>query len=116
MLEWTLKPATDQPGIERVVAVLNEHGALSEAQERPPRIPELRRADEHGAVDVMALARIGVDGRAAVDQRVEEGKRAVKTESLGAKLQDQEWRVARRLDVDGDELGGLQPGLRGQLG
>ncbi|HEV2035261.1 MAG TPA: hypothetical protein VGU71_13860 [Candidatus Dormibacteraeota bacterium] len=116
MLEWTLEPTTDQPGIERVVAVLNEHRPLSEPQECPARIPELRRADEHGAVDVMTLARIGVDRRAAVDQRVEERKRSIKKESFGAELEDQEWRVARRLDVDGDELGGLQLGLGTKLG
>ncbi len=116
MLEWTFEPATDQPGIERVVAVLNENSALSEPQECPARIPELWRADQHGAVDVMALARVGVDGRAAVDQSVEERKRAIETESLGAELEDQEGRVARRLDVDRDELGILQPGQRTQLG
>lgn len=116
MLEWALKSATDQPRIERVVAVLDENRALSESQERPARVPELRRADEHRAVDLMSLARVGIDGCTAVDQRVEEGKRAVETESLGAKLEHKEGRVARCLDVDGDKLGGLQPRLRSELG
>jgi hypothetical protein len=116
MLERTLEPATDQPGIERIVAVLHEHRPLSEPQECPTRIPEFRRADEHGAVDVVALARVGVDRRATVDQRVEERKWAIETESLGAELEDEKWRIARRLDVDGNELGSLQPGLRSQLG
>jgi hypothetical protein len=64
---------------------------------------------------VVPLARVGVDRRAAIHQRVEEGKRAIETESLGSQLQDQERRVACRLDVDGDELGVLQACLRRQL-
>src|ERR1700674_3854430 len=63
----------------------------------------------------MSLAGVRIDWRAAVDQRVEKGKRAVETESLSAKLQDEERRRPCRLDVDRDELGGLQPGLRSQL-
>jgi hypothetical protein len=115
MLERTLEPATDQPRVECVMAVLHEDSALCEAQERPARIPELRRANEHGAVDVMSPARVGIDRRPAVDQRVEEGERAVETESLGAELEDKEGRVSRRFDVDGDELSGIESGLRSQL-
>jgi hypothetical protein len=116
MLERALETATDEPRVEGVVAVLNEDRALGEPEKRPARIPELRRADQHRAVDVMALARIRIDGGAAVDQSVEEGKRAVETESLGTELEDQEWRVARRLHIDGDELGGIQRSLRTQVG
>jgi hypothetical protein len=65
---------------------------------------------------MVTLARVGIDGRAAIHQRVEECKRAVKTESLGPELKDQEWCIAGRLDVDGDELGVLQPCLGRQLG
>jgi hypothetical protein len=116
MHEWTLEPAADQPRVERVVAVLDKDGAVSESQEGPARILELGRADEHRAVDVVALFGIGIDGCAAVHQRVEEGKRAVKTKSLGAELEHQERRIAGGLDIDGDELSVLQPGLRSHLG
>jgi|SRR5579859_232151 len=104
MLQGALEPAADEPRVEGVVAVLNEHGAVGEAQERAARVFEHRRADEHGAVDVVAPARVGVDRRPAVDQRVEKGKRALEREALGAKLEDEEWSIARGLDVEGDEL------------
>jgi hypothetical protein len=116
MFEWALEATTNEPGVERIVAVFDENSALGEAEECPSGVPELGRADEHRAIDVVTLARVRVDWRAAIHQRVEEGKRAVETESLSAELQNQEGRVARRLDVDGDELGVLQPGLRRQLG
>ena len=65
---------------------------------------------------MVTLFRVGVDRRAAIHERVEKCKRTVETESLGTQLKDQERRIAGRLDVDGDELGVLQPGLRRQLG
>jgi hypothetical protein len=66
MLEGALQAATDEPGVESVVAVLNQHRALSKAQESPAGVAELRCADEHRAVDVMTPVRIWVDGRLAV--------------------------------------------------
>jgi hypothetical protein len=116
VLEWTLEASTNEPGVERIVAVFDEHGALCESKESPPRISELGGADEHRAVDVVTLFRVGVDRRAAIHQRVEEGKRAVETESLGPQLQDQERRIACGLDVNGDELGVLQSRPRRELG
>lgn len=104
MLERALEAATDEPGIEGVVAVLDEHRPLGEAQKRAARVLELRRADEHRTVDVMAPSRVGVDGSATVDERVEERQRPVETEPLGADLEDEEGRVAGRLHVEGDEL------------
>src|SRR5438309_11720758 len=61
MLERALQAAPDQPGVERVMAVLDQDRALRKAQECAPCILELRRSDEHGAVDVVALARVRVD-------------------------------------------------------
>jgi hypothetical protein len=116
MLERALEASTDEPGVERIVAVLDENGALGESQKCPSRIPEFGGADEHRAVDVVTLARVRVDGRATIHQRVEEGEWAVEAESLGPQLQDKERRIACRLDVDGDELGILQPCPRRQLG
>ena len=72
MLERAFQPAPDEPRIECIVAVFDEHGALRKPQEGATRVPELRRPDEHGAVDVMAPARVWVDWRTTVDQGVEE--------------------------------------------
>jgi hypothetical protein len=104
MLERAFQPAADEPRVECVVAVLDEHGALCEAEECPSRVLELGRADQHRAVDVVSLTRIGIDGCAAVDQRVEERKRALEGEALRADLEDEERRVSGRLDVDRNEL------------
>jgi len=104
MLERALQAATDEPCVEGVVAVLDQHRTLGEAQECPSRVLEARRADEHRAVDLMAPARVRVDGRAAVDERVEERERLVEGEALRAELEDQERRVAGGLHVEGDKL------------
>ena len=47
MHERTLEPATDEPRVERVVTVLDEHRALREPEKAAPGVLELRRADEH---------------------------------------------------------------------
>jgi hypothetical protein len=116
MLERTLQPTADEPGVEGVVAVLDQHRALRETQEASPCVLELRRADQHRAVDAVSLACVGVDRGAAVDEGVEEGKRALQREAFGADLQDQEGRVARRLHVEGDELGVVERRLAPDLG
>ena len=66
VLERALETAPDQPRVESVMAVLDEHGALREAKEASPRVLELRGADEHRTVDVMPLARVGVDRKSVV--------------------------------------------------
>jgi hypothetical protein len=104
MLERALQAAPHQPGVEGIVAVLDQHRPLRETKESTSRVFELWGADQHRAIDVMALARVRVDRRAAVDERVEEGERAFEGEPLGADLEDQERRIAGRLDVEGDEL------------
>jgi hypothetical protein len=116
MLERALEASTDEPGVERIMAVLHEDSALGESEECPPRIPELGGADEHRAIDVVTLAGVRVDGRATIHQRVEEGEWPIETESLGSQLEDKEWRIACRLDVDGDELSVLEPRPRRKLG
>ena len=115
MLERALQPTPHEPGVERVVAVLDQDRALRETQEGAPRVFELRRANEHRAVDVVALASVGVDRRPAVDQRVEEGERAIEREALGPDLEDEERRVTGRLDVERDELRLREAGQRPQL-
>jgi hypothetical protein len=116
MLERALQAAADEPGVECIVAVLDEHRALGEAQESSARVPELGRTDEHRAVDVVSPPGIGIDRRAAVDQRVEERKRAVEGEALGAHLEDEERRVAGRLHVERDELRIVELRPMGDLG
>ena len=115
MLERALETASDKPGVEGVVAVLDEDGALREPEETASGVPELRRADQHRAVDVMALARVRVNRGAAVDERVEEGQRLLEREALGADLEDEKRSVAGRLDVEGDELRVLQRRVAGHL-
>jgi len=115
MLERALEAATDEPGVERVVAVLDQHRALRETKKGPAGIPELGRSDQHRAVDVMSPLRIRVDGGATVHQGVEERERAVELEPFGTDLQDEEGRVARRFDVEGHELSFFEPGVRTQL-
>jgi hypothetical protein len=115
VFERTLQAATDQPRVEGVVAVLDQHCTLCETQECPPRVTELGRADEHRALDVVAAARVGVDGSAAVDERVEERQRAGKREPLSPDLEDEEGGVACRLDVEGDELRFIEARSRADL-
>jgi hypothetical protein len=116
VLERALQAAADEPGVEGVVAVLDEDRALGEAEKGPPHVPELRRADEHRPVDVVAPARVRVDGGATVDECVEEGQRAVEREALRPELEDQKRRVACGLDVEGDELCLFQRRVDADLG
>jgi hypothetical protein len=104
VLEGALEAAADEPRVERIVAVLDQHGTLRKTQKCPACVAELRRADEHRPVDVMTLLGVRVDRRPAVHQRVKEGERAGQLESLSAELEHQEGGVARRFNVDGDEL------------
>jgi hypothetical protein len=115
VLERALEPTADQPGVESVVAVLDQHRAVRETQESATRVLEFRCSDEHRPIDVVALARVRIDGSAAVDERVEEGKRAFEGEALSADLENQEGRVARRLHVERHELRVLERGAPAHL-
>jgi hypothetical protein len=114
VFERALQASTDEPRVEGVVAVLDQHRAVCESQEGAARIAKLGCADQHRAVDVVPPVRVRVDRRLAVDQGVEKGERAVQLEALRADLQDQEGRVAGALDVEGDELCVIQPCLRAE--
>jgi hypothetical protein len=116
VLERGLEASPDEPGVEGIVAVLDQHCALSKTQEGPPRVPELRRANEHGTVDMVAPACVRIDRRAAVDQRVEKGQGTCEREPLGADLEHQERGVAGRLDIKGNELRALKLSLGTELG
>jgi hypothetical protein len=72
VLQRALQSAAHQPGVESVVAVLHQHCALGETKERPAGVTKFGCPDQHRPVDVVALLRVGIDRRAAVDKRVEE--------------------------------------------
>jgi tryptophanyl-tRNA synthetase len=110
VLEGLGEPAPEDPGVEGVVAVLDQDGAPREVEEAPPGVPELGRVDQHLALDQVAALGVRVDRRPRVDEGVEEAERAAQPEALGADLEDQEGAVAGGLDVDGDVL---RPGQRG---
>ena len=76
MLQRTLQPSTDQPRVEGIVAVLDEDSTLGETKERPAGVTKFGRPYQHGPVDVVPLLGIRIDGRSAVDEGVEERKRA----------------------------------------
>jgi hypothetical protein len=116
MLQRAFKPPPHQPGVKGVVAVLHQNRAVREPKKRPAGVTELWSSYQHRAVDVVPLFGVGIDRSPAVDEGVEEGEGSLQRESLSAKLQDQERRVASRLDVDGDELGIVKERLRAHLG
>ena len=116
VLERTFQASTHKPRVECVVAVLDQDRRLGKAQEGSARVSKLGRADEHGPVDVMTPVRVWVDGCLAVHQRVEEGEGAIELEAFGADLQDEERRVAGRLDIERNELCLIQPGFGLDIG
>jgi hypothetical protein len=75
MQQRALQAAAHQPGIERIVAVFDQDGALGEAEERAASVAKFGSADQHRPVDVVPLLGVWVDRRAAIDERVEKGKR-----------------------------------------
>jgi hypothetical protein len=116
MLERALQSTADEPGVEGVMAVLDQHRAVSETQEAPARVSKLGCPDQHGTVDVVAPMGVRVDRRLAVDQGVEERQRAVEPEALRADLEDKERRVSGGLHVEGHELRIVKRGLGPELG
>jgi len=104
VLERPGQAATQDPGVERVVAVLDQDGAAGEVEEGPTRVAELGGAFQHLALDQVPALGVGVDGSARVHQGVEEAQGAHQVEALGADLEDQEGPVAGSLDVHRHEL------------
>jgi len=116
VLERAAQPAAEDPGVEGVVAVLDQHRAAREVEEAAARVAELRRVHQHLAIDQVPALGVGVDRRPRVDQGVEEAQRAAEPEALGADLEDQEGPVAGGLDVDRDVLGLVERSLRADRG
>ncbi len=90
VLQRTFETPADKPGVECVMTVLYQYGAVGEAQECAPGVAEVGRADEHRPVDVVPPLGVRVDRRPAVNQRVEEREGPVKAKAFGSELQDQE--------------------------
>jgi hypothetical protein len=76
VLQRTFEPAPDQPAVKGIVAVLDQHSSLGETKECPARVTEFGGSDQHRPIDVVPLFGVGIDRRSAIDQRVEERKRA----------------------------------------
>jgi hypothetical protein len=71
-----LQAPAHQPGVEGIVAVLDEHGALGESKEGSAGVTKFGRPDQHRPVDVVPLLCVWVDRRTAVDEGVEKRKGA----------------------------------------
>ena len=104
VLERPGQATAQDPGVEGVVAVLDQHRAPGEVEEGPAGIAELGRVDQHLALDQVPALGVRVDRGPGVDERVEEAQRAAEPEALGADLEDEEGTIPGRLDVDRDEL------------
>ena len=104
VLERPRKAAAEDPGVECVMAVLDQDRSTGEMEEGAAGVGELWSVDQHLAPDQVPPLGVGVDRRPAVDQGVEEAQRSAQPEALGADLEHQERPVAGGLDVDGDEL------------
>ena len=76
MLQRAFEPPSHQPAVKGVVAVLDQNGSLGETKECPARVAEFGRSDQHRPIDVVPLFGVGIDRRPAIDERVEERKRA----------------------------------------
>ena len=105
VLERPGQAPTEDPGVEGVVAVLDQHRPPGEVEEGPPGVAELGRVDQHLALDQVPPAGVGIDRRPGVDQGVEQPQRTAQPEPLGADLEDQEGPIAGGLDVHRHELG-----------
>jgi hypothetical protein len=116
VLQRAFEAPANQPRVERIVAVLDQNGAVGETKERSTGVAELGRPDQHRPVDVVALLGVRIDRRPAIDERVKEREGARQFESLRAQLQHQERSVACCLDIDGHELRVIEQRLRAQLG
>jgi len=108
VLQGRLEAASDQVGVERVVAVLDQNRTLGEPQKSTADLGEAGCVLQHVAVDLVPLPGVGVDGRPSVDQGVEGAQAALQVEPLGPDLDHQERRVAGGLDVERHELGELE--------
>src|SRR6266851_4818079 len=88
----------------------------SSTRRASPGVCPFGRSRTSRAIDLVAPARVWVDGSATVDQRVEERERAVEPEPLGPDLEHQERRIAGGLDVQGYELSVIKRCIRPELG
>jgi len=72
VLERPGEASPQDPGVEGVVAVLDQDRSAREVEERPPGVPELRCVHEHLAFDQVPPLGVGIDRRPGMDEGVEQ--------------------------------------------
>jgi len=72
VLERPGEASPQDPGVEGVVAVLDQDRSACEVEERPPGVAELRGVDEHLAFDQVPPLGVGIDRRPGMDEGVEQ--------------------------------------------
>lgn len=95
--------ARDQPGVERVGAVLDEHRPLHEAPEPLQNAAHRRCAVQCLTADAVNAPGVGVDAVVAVHERLEAEEMALQGERHRAELDQMMWRLSGRLAIEGDE-------------
>ncbi|GAC1656129.1 MAG: hypothetical protein NVS9B1_10740 [Candidatus Dormibacteraceae bacterium] len=116
VLERSGQAPTQDPGVEGIVAVLDQDRPPGEVEEPAASVAELRGAGQHLAPDEVAPLGVRIDRGPGVDEGVEETERARQPKALGADLEHQKRPVSGGLDVHGDELGHLERRQRAQRG
>jgi hypothetical protein len=76
VLQRALQPAANQPGVEGIMAVLDQDGALGETKESTACVTKFGRPDQHRPVDVVPFLSGGIYWRTAIDEGVEKRKGA----------------------------------------
>jgi hypothetical protein len=74
VLERPGETAAEDPGVEGVVAVLDQDSAPGEMEEGAAGVAELGRVDQHLALDQVPAPGVGVDRSPGVNQGVEEAE------------------------------------------
>ena len=110
-VEVLARGAPDEPGVEGVGAVLDEHRPGGEAAEAVEHRVRRRGAGEAGAGDPVEPARVGVDPVAAVDQGLEGRDMPGQGEGDPAELDQPVRRLPGGLAVEGDEAQLLERGV-----
>jgi hypothetical protein len=76
VLQRALQTPADKPGVECIVAVLDQDSAVGKTKERTACVTKFGRPDQHRPVDVVPFLGVGIDWRTAINEGVEKRKRA----------------------------------------
>ena len=96
--------APDQPGVKRIRAVLDEHGAGRKALKALNDERHGRRAVQRCRVDAVNASRIRIDPVVAVHQGLEAHQMLAHREGDSAELHEMVRRLAGGLAVERDEM------------